>query len=80
MARDSDGSYHYVRDDIGTSPMGQAKLFLRQFEDAREEGVLETRESYPDHLAYHLRAVLEESDRRLFQSMPWWDKLIRKFR
>lgn len=65
MVRQADGSYRYVSADIGTSPMGQAKLFLRLYE-----------ENWPEHgqpCVRHLRAVLEESDRRLFEEQrEWW--------
>jgi hypothetical protein len=82
MIEQPDGSYRYVRADIGQSPMGQAKLLLREFEDGVQQGRIQFQQD--DHwamaLAGNLRAVLAESDKRLFASMPWYDKLIRKYR
>ena len=76
-----DGSYQYVRDDIGTSPVGQAKLLLREFEDGVQQGRIQFQQD--DHwamsLAGALRQSLEESDRRLFASIPWYDKYLRKY-
>lgn len=78
MVEQPDGSYKYVRSDIGTSPPGQAKLLLREFEDGVQQGRIQFQQD--DHwamaLAGHLRATLAESDRRLFESIPWYDKYI----
>lgn len=78
MIRQPDGTYKYVRDDIGTSPPGQAKLFLREYEERIQQGEIQHPQDYhwDMALAGHLRATLEESDRRLFESIPWYDKYI----
>lgn len=83
MERQPDGSYKYVPDTIGRSPIGRAKLVLREFIEKYDEktipnnrGLEKNFEEWADELAEHLHDVLLESDRRVYRSIKWYDHVF----